>query len=77
MKDILDYPENTPGSEVDDGLLKLHESRVHLVLESFGGVSGFIGYNMTHGDEQGIAEVKRRFETIHNVKWPHNIKFGQ
>lgn len=75
MKDILDYPNDTPGSAVDIGLLKLHESRGMLVFESFGGVSGFIAHCVEYGNDKATAVFKQRFEEINGIKWPNNIQF--
>ena len=75
MKDILEYPKNTPGSIVDIALLDLHEKRGLVVLQTFGGGNGFSKYCSEKSSEEAAEEFKKRFEQIHNVSYPRNIIF--
>ncbi|UOX40354.1 hypothetical protein UGMREWDR_CDS0031 [Aeromonas phage GomatiRiver_11] len=74
MKDILDYPVGTFGSNIKKEFLNLHEERCNKVTESFGGQDAFFKFIMEN-DPTWVAEYKRRFEEINGVQFPNNIRF--
>ncbi|ATI17231.1 hypothetical protein [Aeromonas phage AS-szw] len=78
MKDILDYPVGTPGSEVEKHMLVAHERRCMETIEiSFGDESSFYDYISGKKPEDWAEDFRNRYEEVTGFSFPRNIRFGE
>lgn len=75
MKDILDYPEGTKGSDLPEDVMALHQVRGTKTVDAFGGHNAFMEYIGSKSGDEWCADYKAKFEEVNGVKFPNNIKF--
>lgn len=75
MKDILDYPMDTKGSNLPADIMELHDERGNKTVEAFGGHDAFLKYVGSKPDGSWVSDYKAKFEEVNGVKFPNNIRF--
>lgn len=75
MKDILDYPIDTKGSDLPQEILALHESRGKKTVNAFGGQDEFFEFVNTKPCGGWVLDFKAKYEEVNGVKFPSNIRF--
>lgn len=75
MKDILDYPIDTKGSDLPQEILALHVSRCEKTVAAFGGQDEFFEFINTKPCGGWVLDYKAKFEEVNGVKFPNNIRF--
>lgn len=75
MKDILDYPIGTKGSDLPREILALHESRGKKTVNAFGGQDEFFEFVNTKPCGGWVLDFKTKYEEVNGVKFPSNIRF--
>ena len=75
MKDILDYPIGTKGSDLPQEILALHENRGKKTVNAFGGQDEFFEFVNTKPCGGWVLDFKANYEEVNGVKFPSNIRF--
>lgn len=75
MKDILDYPIGTKGSDLPQEILALHEGRGKKTVNAFGGQDEFFEFVNTKPCGGWVLDFKAKYEEVNGVKFPSNIRF--